>query len=287
MRDSKKQKEFKPTDRGQAQPDVREVPYDGRQFFESFYSANIEGTPEDRMTIGWITDAEAKFHYNAVENSIIRAILRRNPPPANALVQAWRMAMKRKEPRLLDVGSGTGHWIDFMRDTFYARRCFGVEITARMAAHLREKYAAREEVTILERDVSEPDFGPELLGGAVDYVTAIGVMFHIVDDERWAQAVRNLSRCLKVGGLLLVGEDAGDETRNKEFHHTDSFSTWREFKSTPATEGEVRVSKRVRALSEWGAVAESAGLRLLDVVRSDREACITTPENDLLVLEKA
>lgn len=286
MRDSENQKGFRPTDDKGASGSVREVPYDEKEFFQSFYSANVQGAPKDHMTIGWITDPEARFHYNSVENSIIRGVLRRSPPPPNALVGAWRVASQRRAPRLLDVGSGTGHWIDFMRDVFYAKQCIGVELAGQMAAFLREKYAGNPDVTILERNVCDDDFGPTTLGGPVDYVTAIGVMFHIVDDIRWRQALRNLAGCLNIGGLMFVGDEAGAQTRNKEFHHSDSFRTWREFKQAAASKDEVRVSKRVRSIADWGAAAMDAGLRVVDVVRSDREPVITTPENDVIVLEK-
>jgi SAM-dependent methyltransferase len=286
MRDSDRQKGFRPTDAG-TDGQAREVPFDGRTFFESFYAANVDGEPEDHMTIGWITEAEAAFHYNVVENGIIRALLRRSPPPANAMVPAWRAAMRRSGRSLLDVGSGTGHWVDFMRRTFYVKRCAAVELTERMSSFLQQKYADTPEVTVLRADIADPGFGPDRLGGPVDFVTAIGVMFHIVDDERWSAAVQNLGRCLLPGGVLLVGEEAAARTANKEFHHTDAFGSWKEFRRAAPTEGEIRVNKRVRSIADWSRAAEAAGLRLIDVVRSDRDPVITTPENDLLVFEKS
>jgi SAM-dependent methyltransferase len=262
------------------------VPHDEKEFFESFYRASVRGEPEDRMTIGPISDPEARFHYNAVENAIIRALLRRSPPPAPAMVEAWRTLQKRAGLRLLDVGSGTGHWIDFFRDVFHVAEAIGIEIAADMAEHLRRKYAGIDAVTILTADVADPGFDSERIGGPVDYVTAIGVMFHITDDARWRRALANLRDLLKPGGLLLVGGDFGSRTENVQFHRSDRFSSWREFHAAVGTEGEVRVSRRLRSLTLWSEVAAELELRIVDVVRADREPLISTPENDLLVLAR-
>ena len=60
----------------QTSGDVAEVPCDERVYFESFYKANVRGRPEDRMTIGIVAEPEARFHYNALENSLLRAFAR-------------------------------------------------------------------------------------------------------------------------------------------------------------------------------------------------------------------
>ena len=123
---------------------VRHVPYDERTFFESLYRATArEGPLNDRHTIGHISEPEARFHYNAVENSIIRAVLRREPAPAGALLHAWRLTQQRRRLRLLDVGAGTGHWVDFFRETFFVSDVVAVEIVGELATWLREKYAGQ------------------------------------------------------------------------------------------------------------------------------------------------
>ena len=269
--------------RGQAPQ--REVPYDEKLFFESFYKASVRGAVSDRVTMGSISDPEARFHYNATENSIIRALLRREPPPEGAMVETWRFMEQRRRRRLLDVGSGTGHWIDFFREAFLVSEAVGVEITAEMGAYLRDKYQDDPAVTILESDIADPAFSPEAIGGLVDFVSAIGVLFHIVDDERWRRAVKNLAGVLKPDGLLLVGGDFGAETANVQFNKIDEFSSWAEHDGMPDGP-ERRVNKRVRSLGHWHRVAAGCGLEIVDLVRTDQERFITTPENDLLVLAR-
>jgi len=257
---------------------------DERAFFTSFYKANVRGQITDRTTIGGVTDAETRFHYNCVENSIIRAVARREAPIV--MVEAHRAAVLRERRRHVDIGSGAGHWLDFFREVLLASDLVAVEITEQVAVHLREKYAGDAGVRVLCRDVVEATFVEEVLaGGPADSISAIGVMFHIVDDTRWQAALQNLAAVLKPGGLLFIGGEFGASTRDVQFHGTDEFSAWTEFARARA-DGTHRVSKRVRSLAAWGRAASEAGLDVADLVRSDRDPMLTTPENDVLVLEK-
>lgn len=262
-----------------------QVACDEAAFFESFYKANIQSVPVDWMTIGSISDPESRFHYNATENSIIRALTRLEPLPPISMARAWRMTRARARLRHLDIGSGTGHWLDFMRDVYLFSESVGVEITDKMSKFLGEKYAGVSGVRIIRDDVAGEEFGVAQVGGPVDLITAIGVMFHIVDDERWVKALRNLAAVLKPTGYLLVGGDFGSQTRNIQFHRSDDFNSWREF-SSQADHGTIRVNKRVRSLKHWHEVACSVGLTIVDLVRSEFDPGLTTPENDVLVLKR-
>jgi SAM-dependent methyltransferase len=264
---------------------ARQIPHDEAKFFESFYRVSIEGEPTDRMTIGGITEAETRFHYNATENSILSAFSRLEPLPTMAMGRAWSEMRRRRQLRLLDVGSGTGHWIDFFRDVLLVTQAVGIEITQSMAEFLERKYAADSNVLVLRDDVASEAFNAARIGAPVDYVSAIGVMFHIVDDARWRQAVRHLALVLKPGGIMFVGGDFGPKTRNVQFHRQDEFDNWKSTVVSAPVE-QVQVNKRVRSLSDWQAAANNAGLVLVDLVRSDRDESFTTPENDVLVLRR-
>ncbi len=266
--------------------DKEQVAHEEKTFFDSFYSASVRGQAEDRNTIGAITQPESRYHYNVVENAIIRAMLRRQPPARDGMIEAARMLQERNYDRCLDIGSGTGHWIDFMRETFLVSELVGIEIADAMVKFLTDKYADEPGIGIVQVNIADDDFDPGCIGEPVDYITAIGVMFHIVDDARWRVAVRNIGRCLKPGGVLFIGGDFGPETANVQFHKDDSFKNWREFERGEGKEGQIRVNKRVRALHAWIDLLQSVGLSCVDLVRTERDPIIMTPENDVLVVWK-
>lgn len=230
------------------------------------------------MTIGTVSEPEARFHYNACENAIIRC-LTRLAPVANQAPSVWQFAQSRRAWKVLDVGSGTGHWVDFYLDVYLAKSLTAVEFVPQMAEFLRGKYAGRNEVTILEADiVNDP-----LPARSFDIVNAIGVMFHIVEDDRWSRAVGNLLAAVKPGGLMLVGGDFGSETRDVQFHRVDRFESWKEHDTSGSPAD--RINKRVRSLADWSRLATNLGASVIDLVRSDACPAIRTPENDLLVLK--
>jgi SAM-dependent methyltransferase len=258
-----------------------ELPYDAQAYWTSYYKAQSRGPAGDWITVGAGTEVESRFHYNSTENSIIRALLRREPV-AGMTAAVWRFAQERRGRRLLDIGSGTGHWIDFFRQVFRVAGVVGVELAPQMADRLREKYAGDAAVAIRALDVSETRF--DLSGERFDLISAIGVMFHIIDDDRWRRAIGNLAGVLAPGGVMIVGGDFGTETRNVQFHASDHFESWNE--QTASTAEMNRVNKRVRSLADWHAATAHHGLTIADLIRSDREPGIATPENDILVLSR-
>jgi hypothetical protein len=60
------------------------------------------------------------------------------------------------------------------------------------------------------------------------------------------------------------------ETRNVQFHRRGNFRNWREF-NQPAEGEALRVKKRVRSLSDRHDLANACGLKIVDLVRSERE----------------
>jgi SAM-dependent methyltransferase len=265
---------------------VEDLGYDEKTFFESFYRSGIRGQPADRMTIGQITDWESRFHYNCVENAIISAVARRSPPPPSMMVETWRMLQKRRSYRLLDVGSGTGHWIDFFRQVFLIGQAVGVEITESMSTYLREKYADCPDVKIVQTDIADNRLDGAFEGDRFDYISAIGVMFHLVEDSRCQTALAHFAELVGDEGLIFITGDFGASTRNVQFHKYDEFQTWNAQQQSDTSGGTRRVNKRLRSLAQWHQMAWSVNLRIVDLVRTPRDPVLTTPENDLLVLAR-
>lgn len=264
-----------------------ETGYDAATFWDSFFKSGDGAALHDRDTIGpMVTVAASRFHFNAVENGIIRAVARQDEFPYGWQVKTWEFAKRRAELRLVDIGSGTGHWIDFFRDALYVNSAIGIEVAAAAVHYLRSKYSGQTEVQIVEADIGSIDFEPAKLEREADFISAIGVMFHIVDDERWLRALENMKAMLAPHGLMFIGGDFGATTRNLQYHRADSFDS---LSATAVSEddGAVRVNKRVRSLANWHAAAAATSLAIVDLVRVDCDWTIHTPENDVLVLGHA
>lgn len=240
--------------------------YEAARYFDSYYTAAGELT--DRITIGpAVSELHSRYHYNAVENAIIRALLR--CPMAEA-------------PAVFDLGSGAGHWIDFYRGTLAASYVRGLDISRACVERLRTKYAGIGSIVIEHGDIADAAFRLER---KFDIVNAIGVVFHIVDDARWLQALSNMRQLLADGGVMLVGGEFGWITQNVQFHASDSFDTLEELRRPFGAE--VRVNKRIRSLRRWRKAARAAGLHVKLLIRTANVAEIVTPENNVLVLELA
>lgn len=240
--------------------------YEAKRFFESWHRAS-GGALDDAETISAASSRiDTRYHYNAVENTLLAAFAGRGVRTAG---------------RVLDVGSGAGHWIDFYLDVMRADAVVGAEISAVAAEALAARYAGDTRVRIAEADIAADAPGIE---GPFDVVNAIGVMFHIVDDDMWRRAVRNLAGLLAPGGLAVIGGQFGRTTQNVQFHAVDQFESWDEFR---AARSDVRlVNKRIRSLREWRRCARAAGLEVDGVHRTRVAAPITTPENNILVLRR-
>lgn len=102
--------------------------------------------------------------------------------------------------RVLDVGSGTGFYVDRWREAG-ADEVVGVDLTDAAVTRLRRRYPT---TTFVRADISAPlEESPDLRGAPFDAVSAMDVMFHIVDDVAFARAVANIRTLLRPGGTFL------------------------------------------------------------------------------------
>jgi hypothetical protein len=243
-------------------------PYEPARFFDSYYGALAREEFSDRITIGpRVKPLHSTFHYNCVENSIIRGLLR---------------CPVKENPAVFDLGSGAGHWIDFYRSAFAASYVCGADISQVCVDKLRAKYASSADVAILRADISDKSFRLER---KFDVVNAIGVVFHIVDDALWLQALANMRELLSERGVMVVGGHFGWLTQNVQFHRIDEFESYDDaLRQSPG--GEIRVNKRIRSRWRWKKAARMAGLRVRAVIRTQGAPEILAPENNVMVLER-
>ena len=102
--------------------------------------------------------------------------------------------------RVFDIGSGTGFYLDLWKE-LGAPSIAGCDLTEIAVSRLRSEFPS---TTIFKMDISDA-----LLPSPrekYDFVTAFDVLFHIVEEERYEQAIRNVHALLRPGGLFLFSD---------------------------------------------------------------------------------
>jgi len=104
-----------------------------------------------------------------------------------------------KVDRVIDIGSGTGFcrlWLDAG-----AREVDGVDLAEVAVESLGRLFPhCRFHHLDIGREL------PAMLKARFDAVSAFDVLFHIVDDRLWRNAISNLADLLRPGGYLLLSE---------------------------------------------------------------------------------
>lgn len=169
-----------------------------------------------------------RYHYNQVENGIMEIIMKNNLPIKNMCV--------------LDVGSGSGHWLAFFQTCFDEGQLFGVDFSRSALDKLKVKFGSA--IGLNHWDISNEIPG-DLASCRFDIINAVGIIFHIVDDSKWQKAIKNLSYLLNKSGVLIIGGDFGEATVERG------------------------VIRKTRSLQEWRELATDLDLKIMDVKRYD------------------
>jgi SAM-dependent methyltransferase len=140
-------------------------------------------------SVGWITLGEPfnKWSYAVRGRVFTRAARDAVLAPENASV--------------LDVGSGTGFYLDLWQ-RLGAGRITGSDLTPVAVERLARRYPT---ATIQKLDIGDRDL--PLSPGTFDAISIMDVLYHVVDDERYVQALSNLALLLKPDGILLLTEN--------------------------------------------------------------------------------
>ncbi len=213
----------------------RAHPYDSGWWDREFY-ASIS----DRATISQAMPAHwAAYHYASVELLLLRHM--------------------RPVGDVCDLGSGAGHWLKFY-EQLGAQSLTGIDVSAKAVTHLRSSFP---DATILHGGIAE-----HLSGRTFDTINAIGVMFHLVDDAQWAEAVQAIGRALRPGGQAFIGGYFGWLDRVDVQFNADGTS-----------------NKRLRSLPHWRRALHGAGIGSVRVVRNRAylHAPCSLPESNILM----
>jgi SAM-dependent methyltransferase len=101
--------------------------------------------------------------------------------------------------RVLDIGAGSGVWIDFW-ERRGAGAITGVDLTEAAVSGLRRRFPRH---AFAQVDIGEAGGA---LSGPFDVITAMSVLLHITDDDRWRSALRSIAEALGRGGSAVLIE---------------------------------------------------------------------------------
>ncbi len=153
------------------------------------------------------------------------------------LYRAKRRALRRAlgdavaQTRALDAGCGSGWVVGQL--TAMGASVDGFDIAAPAVERLRAQSEGGDffQLALGEEPIPRPD-------ASYDLVTALDVAYHVVDDQRWENAVAEMARVLRPGGRLMVTDSLGPVDRRASAH------------------------VRFRSAQRWRDAASDAGLRL-------------------------
>jgi SAM-dependent methyltransferase len=103
------------------------------------------------------------------------------------------------ESNVLETGCGTGFFTEYCKEQ-HVRSYLGIVITQTSIRSLNERYPGYH---FLQADIGDEDF---MLGDQYDIILIADVLYHIVDDRRFATAIQHVSDFLKPGGFLIVSD---------------------------------------------------------------------------------
>ena len=100
---------------------------------------------------------------------------------------------------VLEIGPGTGFWVHLW-DQLGAASVTGVDITLTAVEHLAQRFPQHTFVVADVGDEQAHNFG------VFDLVSAMSVLLHIVDDNRFRSALANIAAMLKPSGQVVLME---------------------------------------------------------------------------------
>jgi 2-polyprenyl-3-methyl-5-hydroxy-6-metoxy-1,4-benzoquinol methylase len=113
-----------------------------------------------------------------------------------------RLGVDWKHSDVLDVGSGTGFWIDAWKG-LGVHSITGSDVTQVAVDHLQVAYP---DSRFTRLDISG-GLESQRPGGPYNVVSAFDVLFHITNDARFADAIANISRLLTPSGYFIFSDN--------------------------------------------------------------------------------
>lgn len=116
------------------------------------------------------------------------------------LVQGLRKAgFDPKGASVLEIATGTGVYVEMWKKLGIARLA-GIDISQNATDALTRRFP---EYSFIKRDLSEPGLAT-VTGTGFDLVTAVDMLYHIVNDKDFPVALGNLAEACRPGGYFAI-----------------------------------------------------------------------------------
>jgi len=164
---------------------LAEEPFDTREYWEN------------RLSSKWGLHGVGHISYGKPYNQWLYRVRKRV-----FLRHVHRLSVDLSKATVLDVGSGTGFWLDVWR-SLRVRNLVGSDLTHTAASRLR---GSNPEIDILELDITDQDAVGKI-HTRFDFISAFDVLYHIMQDCRLLNAISNVATLLRPGGYFIFTEN--------------------------------------------------------------------------------
>ncbi len=113
------------------------------------------------------------------------------------------MNLNFKQMNALDIGSGTGFYIQAWRELM-VKEITGADISKTAVENLKQTFKQQQ---FHQFDIGDPNFNKEASLQQFDIVSSMDVLFHIVDDARFEQAIANIASLVKNQGYFVYSDN--------------------------------------------------------------------------------
>ena len=225
--------------------------YDSAEWWDkSFYT---EGISDEQTLASNKNPISSRYHYCSVELQILKHI--------------YNQDINTEGNSVLDIGSGSGHWIDFYRSLGF-QKSVGIDISQFSVNHLENKYSNDPNIKIYQGKATDVI---DQLNIPFNLVNAIGVMFHIVDDSEWSDTIKKVAKLIPENGLFIVGG---------EFGVANGINVQIDYRG--------QINKRLRSAAKWKKNLIKEGFSDIKIYKNYSYLWINEmqPENNILIATK-